>query len=124
MSELEFATEGEGEVGFLEEGYPEETFDFLEEYWATTPDPDELVEHLEAKVRDYRETIRQHPFWNRILRSLEYYHGFFYESLGFDDWFSDTAISTYGDQEELVQIDLIHMRSVLTQIVKIGRAHV
>ena len=119
MSELEFATEGEGEVGLLEEDYPEETFDFLEEYWATTPDPDELVEHLEAKVRDYRETIRQHPFWNRILRSLEYYHGFFYESLGFDDWFSDTAISTYGDQEELVQIDLNHMRSVLTQIVNI-----
>lgn len=118
-SEMEFLTEGEGEGGVATEEMPEETFDFLEEYWATEQDPTTLVESLEAKVRDYRETMRQHPFWNRILRSLEYYHGFFYESLGFDDWFNDTALSTYGDQEELVQIDLNHMRSVLQQIVNI-----
>lgn len=102
-----------------EEGEPEESFDWLEQYWAATPDSEELVQECMQKTVDYRDTLRQHPFWNRILRSLEYYHGFFYESLGFDDWFNDTALSTYGDQEELLQIDLNHLRSVLQQILNI-----
>ena len=43
-------------------------------YWAVE-EPEELIEHLEDRVKKYFKQLRNGVFWRRVLRNLAYYHG-------------------------------------------------
>jgi hypothetical protein len=81
-------------------------------YWAVE-EPEELIDHLEDRVKKYFKQLRNGVFWRRVLRNLAYYHGIYYD--GSTDSI-DLELKPLGKQGEFVGIAANHLRNLLQHL--------
>lgn len=90
----------------------EATSDPAETYWAKQP-VEELLGTLEDKTKKYVKAIKSGVYWNRVLRSLSYNHGLYYDgsasSIALD-------VKQTGEQGEFLGVAANHFRNLLQHL--------
>lgn len=99
-----FPTGGSGGGSGVKRVTPPDDF-----YWALA-DPDELCHYLVARRDAFFEFTDSSPFFNRIRRTWNYYHGLYFLD---SNQSTDLEIQSAGEDGEIQLIAVNHLRSVL-----------
>ena len=81
-------------------------------YWAADQDPKIVMQMIFDRQKSREREFERSTLFNRMLRSLKYYYGFFDDA----EDFGDTAITLTGEQGQLLNFTLNYYRYLIRQV--------
>ena len=88
------------------------TEDRRSKYWAADGDPRVVMQSIFDRSKAREREFERSTIFNRMLRSLKYYYGFFDDQ----EDFGDTAITLTGEQGQLLNFTLNYYRYLIRQV--------
>lgn len=92
----------------------------LDQYWATLTDPDQLLDHLEDKIKNYYDDLRSTGLLTVWERSFRAYYGGRVGNYGSMSLFESSRLNQAGKQGEKTRLKANHYRNLLRHTLQLA----